>query len=184
MKYLKKFNESYSKDDLLDVLANLSDFDCDIKIWSFDESLPISEQSEIKISISKVINLKYSDHNTIIDLFHNSYSPKGYTEELFHKQYVGSYSEKIEIDDCFSPKKVIKNNRKGGMKELEEKEYDFILNELIILYRFLYGKFSENNNDIYEPILAFIDFKIVNHKGLTKLNFYFNYLNYNLSDLD
>lgn len=177
MKYLKKFNESYSKDDLLDVLVNLSDFDCDIKIWSFDESLPISEQSEIKISINKVIDLKYSDHDSV-------YNSKGYTDGLFHRRYYGVYSEEIEIDDSFSPKKVIKKTRKGGMKELEEKEYDFILNELIILYRFLYGEFSDNNDDIYEPILAFIDFKIVNHKGLTKLNFYFNYLNYNLSDLD
>jgi hypothetical protein len=176
MKYLKKFNESYSKDDLLDVLINLNDYDCDVRIIGFDESLPISKQNII-IKVTKDINLKYSNYDSI-------YNSKGYTEELFHRQYIGSYSEEIEINDSFLPqvKNINTNRRSGKMKELEEKEYNFILKELIILYRFLYGEFNEFNDymkiSIHFSIIDPDELRSVDNKtNKTRLFFVFRYMN-------
>ena len=193
MKYLKRFNESINNgiEDIKDVLINLIDLDYGVYI-DLDESLEINEQSSINVDISKVLDIEFSNYNAI------NKSVRSYTKELFHRHYFGRYEEKIKIDNYsnigiltsledFSPEvtKTITNRPSYEMKESEKEVYDLVISDLVRLYKFLYNEFKDNfEGEINEYIVAFIDFDITEKDNKTKVNFYFRYLNYNLSDLD
>jgi hypothetical protein len=193
MKYLKRFNESINNgiEDIKDVLINLIDLDYGVYI-DLDESLEINEQSSINVDISKVLDIEFSNYNAI------NKSVRSYTKELFHRHYFGRYEEKIKIDNYsnigiltsledFSPEvtKTITNRPSYEMKESEKEVYDLVISDLFRLYKFLYNEFKDNfEGEINEYIVAFIDFDITEKDNKTKVNFYFRYLNYNLSDLD
>jgi hypothetical protein len=193
MKYLKRFNESINNgiEDIKDVLINLIDLDYGVYI-DLDESLEINEQSSINVDISKVLDIEFSNYNAI----HKSV--RSYTKELFHRHYFGRYEEEIKIDNYsnigiltsledFLPEvtKTITNRPSYEMKESEKEVYDLVISDLVRLYKFLYNEFKDNfEGEINEYIVAFIDFKITEIDNKTKVNFYFAYLNYNLSDLD
>jgi hypothetical protein len=193
MKYLKRFNESINNgiEDIKDVLINLIDLDYVVGI-DLDESLEINEQSSINVDISKVLDIEFSNYNAI------NKSVRSYTKELFHRHYFGPYEEYIKIDNYsnidiltsledFSPEvtKTITNRPSYEMKESEKEVYDLVISDLVRLYKFLYNEFKDNfEGEINEYIVAFIDFDITEKDNKTKVNFYFRYLNYNLSDLD
>jgi hypothetical protein len=193
MKYLKSFNESFnqSAEDIQDILMNLVDLDYYIDL-TMDESLEIHNQSEVDVYISKTFDIEFSNYDAINN------SVRSYTRELFHRHYFGGYGEEIKIDNFdsnskispvedFSPEvtKTITNRPSYEMKESEKEVYDLVMTELVRLYKFLYSEFKDNfEGEINEYIVAFIDFNITEKDNKTKVNFYFKYLNYNLSDLD